>query len=310
MNQFPSPVPGPRSPVPGLTVHVSRFTSHVSRLPSHVSRLTFYVSRLALLLLPLFLSLPMGADAEQAASDSVAVTSAPEVTAVEAPPLMAGGPATFITVRGRDFRPESVVRIAGTAVPTRYLSSGELTAAIAPESLAKPGELAISVLTPGPGGGTSNFVNLAVLAPFPGRFLVFTSNRRGGRNHIYLLDRQSGRLDHLDEANSVNGSDAYPSISADGRFIVFQSDRNRGQNDVFLFDRETRMLDPLQELNDPTAFDGFPHISPDGRFIAFESDRFNNRPKVFLFDLHSRALWEVNQANEATADDGLATISN
>jgi dipeptidyl aminopeptidase/acylaminoacyl peptidase len=252
----------------------------------------------------------MSAGAQADAGNAAAVTPAPEVTVVEAPPLTAGGPATLITVRGHDFRSESIVQIAGSAVPTRYLSSHELIAAISPESLAQPGQLSINVMTPGPGGGISNSVNLAVRASFPGRFLVFTSNRRGGRNHIYLLDRQDEHLDHLDEANSVNGNDAYPSISADGRFIVFQSDRNRGQNDVFLFDRETRMLDALPELNDPTAFDGFPHISPDARFIAFESDRFNNRPKVFLFDLHSRTLQELKRANEATADDGLAAISN
>lgn len=235
---------------------------------------------------------------------------APEVTGVEAAPLKVGGPPIPLTVRGRGFRPESVVHIGGTALATRYQTGAELTAVIPPASLATPGELPVTVVTPEPGGGTSNAVGLSVRAPFPGRFLAFTSNRLGGRNHIYLLDRERGRLDPLEEANSANGNDGYPSISADGRLIVFQSDRNRGQADVFLFDRETRTLDPLPELNHPAAFDGFPHISADGRFIVFESDRLNGRPKIFLFDRQTRTLSEPGQANEATADDGLAAISN
>lgn len=241
------------------------------------------------------------------------VNPAPQLIAVEAPSLKVGGPSASVTVRGRAFRPESVIRLAGTAVATQYRSDQELTAIIPPELLAKQGELPVFVVTPGPGGGTSHTMSLSVVAPvppFPGRFLVFTSNRRGGRNHIYLLDRQTGRLDPLEEANSGYSNDAYPSISADGRFIVFQSDRNGGQEHVFLFDREARRLDPLPELNHPAAFDGFPHISADGRFIVFESDRLNGRPKVFLFDRQTRTLSELSQANETTADDGLAAISN
>jgi hypothetical protein len=243
----------------------------------------------------------------------------PQLSAVEAPPLRVSGPpgtlpkspaAATVTVRGQAFRRDSVIRLAGTAVPTEYHSDQELTAVIPPELLAKPGELPVVVVTPGPGGGTTRSLSLPVVAPFPGRFLVFTSNRHGRRNHIYLLDRQSGRLDPLEEANSRNSEDSYPSISGDGRFIVFQSNRRGGQFHVFLFDRETRNLDPLPELNHPTAFDGFPHISGDGRLIVFESDRLQGRPKVFLFDRQTRTLSELSQANEAAADDGLAAISN
>lgn len=238
------------------------------------------------------------------------VNPSPQLAAVEAAPLQVGGPPTSIIVRGRDFRRDSVVHLAGTPMPTQYRSSGELAVAIPPDRLTRPGELSVTVMTPGPGGGTSNVIGLAVQPAFPGRFLVFTSDRSGGRNHIYLLDRQTGRLDPLAEANSANGTEGYPSISADGRLIVFQSDRHFAQTDIFLFDRETRILDLLPELNHPTAFDGFPHISPDGRFIVFESDRENRRPKIFLFDRNARRLSELSQANEATADDGLAAISN
>jgi hypothetical protein len=234
----------------------------------------------------------------------------PQLTGVKAPPLRAGAPGATLIVHGRDFRSASRVHLAGTPLPTEYRTGEELVAVVPPALLTTPGDLPVTVVTPGPGGGQSSDVRLTVPPPLPGRYLAFTSNRRGGRNHIYLFDRELGRLDPLEEANSVSASDAYPSISADGRLIVFQSDRNRGQNDLFLFDRETRRLDQLSEVNHPTAFDGFPHISADGRFIVFESDRLNGRPKIFLFDRQTRALSELTGANEATADDGLASISN
>jgi len=241
------------------------------------------------------------------------VNPAPRLAAVEAPPLVAGAPDTPIAVRGRDFRPDSALELGGRPVVSSYRSAEELQATIPAPLLAAAGELTVRVVTPGPGGGPSDPVRLAVAAApprLPGRYVVFTSNRREGRNHLFLLDRQTGRLDSLAEANSVAGSDGYPSISADGRWIAFQSDRRGGQHDIFLFDREGRRLDDLPEANHPTAFDGFPALSPDGRFIVFESDRVGRKPKIFLFDLKSRTLSELQEANQGGTDDGLAAISN
>lgn len=238
------------------------------------------------------------------------VNPTPRMTVVEAPLLRVGGAGARLTIRGSGFRQDSQIQVAGTALETQFRSGSELTAMIPSRLLAAAGGLVVSVLTPGPGGGTSNSASLAVAPQLPGRFVVFTSDRRGGRNHIFLLDRETGKVDPLEEANSPNASDGYPTISADGRFIVFQSDRNHGQDDVFLFDRDKRTLDPLPELNSPTAFDGFPRISANGRLIVFESDRLNGKPKVFLFDRETRTLSELSQANDLTASDGLAAISN
>lgn len=238
------------------------------------------------------------------------VNPTPRLAVVEVPLLKAGGAPAPLTVRGSGFRRDSRIQVAGAALETQFRAGSELTAVIPPQLLTPTAKLAVSVITPGPGGGASNSVSLTVAPQLPGRFVVFTSNRRGGRNHVFLLDRDVGKLDPLEEANSPNASDGYPTISADGRFIVFQSDRNHGQYDVFLFDREKRTLDLLPELNHPAAFDGFPRISADSRFIVFESDRLNGKPKVFLFDRETRTLSELKQANDVAADDGLAAISN
>lgn len=238
------------------------------------------------------------------------VNPAPRLDVIEVPVLAVGEPSASIKLIGNAFRPDSTIQVAGKAIATAFRSSEELIGTIPAELLATTGTLTVSVVTPGPGGGSSLAGQITVTDPlFPGRFVVFTSNRRRGKNHVYLLDRRGNRLDALQEANSADGSDAYPSISADGRFIAFQSDRNRGQHDIFLFDREKRTLDALQEANHPAAFDGFPALSPDGRFIVFETDRLG-KPKIFLFDLRTRTLSELQQANDKNADDGLAAISN
>ncbi|MDD1652748.1 MAG: hypothetical protein LUO86_06920 [Methanomicrobiales archaeon] len=248
-------------------------------------------------------------DAQNAPSPEAA-PGPPPGAQLEAPAVRAGDPGALLVIKGRQFQPDSVVQVNGRTVPARFQSPEELVATIPAELLTVPGTLPVTVLTPGPAGPTSVAYALSVLPPLPGRYVVFTSNRREGRNHIYLLDRQAGRLDPLEEANSATGSDGYPTISADGRFIAFQSDRNRGQSDILVFDRQTRALDPLPEANHPTAFDGFPHISANGRFLVFESDRLNRRPKLFLFDRQGRTLTELIEANDPAADDGLGAVSN
>jgi hypothetical protein len=250
------------------------------------------------------------AQAPPAAAPVVPAPSPAPAAQIEAPMVRAGDPGALLVIKGQQFRPDSTVQVNGQAVPTRFHSPEELTATIPPELLTTPATLPVTVVTPGPEGATTVLYALTVLPPLPGRYVVFTSSRRGGRNHLFLLDRQAGRLDPLEEANSVAASDGYPSISADGRFIVFQSDRNHGQSDILVFDRQTRRLDPLPEVNDPSAFDGFPSISADGRFIVFESDRVNRRPKLFLFDRQTRSLTELIEANDPGSDNGLGAISN
>ncbi len=249
-------------------------------------------------------------NADAAALVVTVVNPVPRLEIIEVPTLAVGDAAGSIKLLGKAFRPDSTVQVAGKPIETAFRSPEELVGTLPAELLKTPGILTVSVVTPGPGGGASLAGQIRVTDPvFPGRFVVFTSNRRQGKNHIYLLDRRGNRLDSLQEANSPDGSDGYPSISADGRFIAFQSDRRHGQYDIFLFDREKRTLDPLPEANHPTAFDGFPALSADGRFIVFESDRLG-KPKIFLFDLQTRTLSELTQANETDAEDGLAAISN
>lgn len=105
-----------------------------------------------------------------------------------------------------------------------------------------------------------------------GRWLVFTSERRGNPN-LYALDVQRGGDPRL-----LIGSDFLEdqaAFSPDGKFIVFVSDFSGYANIYrlpFQPDR-TLSMENAENLTHHPGGDFRPTISPDGRMLAFSSDR-------------------------------------
>ena len=64
---------------------------------------------------------------------------------------------------GTGFTPQSVLEVAGTALATMYWNPTALTAVVPAAQLANAGNLAVQVMTPGPGGGTSSAATLTVV---------------------------------------------------------------------------------------------------------------------------------------------------
>lgn len=90
---------------------------------------------------------------------------APVITSLNPSSVNAFGPAFTLTVTGGNFVGNSVVQVNGSARPTTYGAATQLTAAIPASDLAGAGSLAITVMTPAPGGGTSNAATLTVVGP-------------------------------------------------------------------------------------------------------------------------------------------------
>ncbi|HUM69301.1 MAG TPA: beta-propeller fold lactonase family protein, partial [Chloroflexota bacterium] len=78
---------------------------------------------------------------------------------------MAGDPAFSLTVYGANFVNGATVQWNGANRTTTFVSSTELQAAIPPTDMLSPGAAAVTVVNPGPGGGTSNAVPFGVAAP-------------------------------------------------------------------------------------------------------------------------------------------------
>lgn len=77
----------------------------------------------------------------------------------------AGGAAFTLVVQGTNFVNGAQVRWNGVNRPTTFINSGEALVAITAADLLHPGPAAVTVVNPGPGGGTSNAVAFQVAAP-------------------------------------------------------------------------------------------------------------------------------------------------
>src|SRR5579872_6982900 len=91
----------------------------------------------------------------------------PAVTSVSPSSAKAGGTAFTLTVSGSAFLTSSVIQWNGNNRTTTYASATQLSTTITPVDIATGQNAAISVFNPGPGGGTSAELSLAVDTPAP-----------------------------------------------------------------------------------------------------------------------------------------------
>lgn len=118
-----------------------------------------------------------------------------------------------------------------------------------------------------PGGRSLNSPYAELKPRLAGRYIVFSSDRRGSQD-IYLYDTVTRSLIDLPGLNAIDMIATSPSISDNGRYIVFEGIREE-RSGIYLYDRETRQLRNLTE--NLRAAVRNPTISADGNTIAFES---------------------------------------
>jgi hypothetical protein len=91
------------------------------------------------------------------------VNPTPTLSVISPTTLDAGSPDTTLAVTGTGFAPQSTVMLGANTLSTAFGSSTQLTAVIPAAQLASAGTLPVTVVTPSPGGGMSNAIDLAVL---------------------------------------------------------------------------------------------------------------------------------------------------
>lgn len=136
-----------------------------------------------------------------------------------------------------------------------------------------------------PGGRSLNSLASQSTPKIAGRYIVFTSDRRGNQD-VYLFDTVDGSLIDLPGLNQLDMLPSDPAISQNGRYIVFSATR-QGRSAVFLYDRETRQLRNL--TTDLQAEVRHPTISADGSTIAFESSA-NGQWDILVYDRSGQPL--------------------
>lgn len=136
-----------------------------------------------------------------------------------------------------------------------------------------------------PGGQSLNSSASEQNPQISGRYIVFTSDRRGSQD-IYMFDTLSRNLVDLPGLNSFDAIASHPSVSDSGRYIVFAASR-QGRSAIFLYDRETRQSRNLTanlpaEVRNPT-------ISADGSRIVFETT-VNGQWDIWVYDRSGQKL--------------------
>ena len=91
----------------------------------------------------------------------------PNIITINPQSVPAGSPGFNLTVNGTGFNDTSRVRWNGSERPTTFVSSSQLTAAIATGDLAGGGFVSVTAFNPTPGGGASNAINFQVVNPAP-----------------------------------------------------------------------------------------------------------------------------------------------
>jgi hypothetical protein len=86
----------------------------------------------------------------------------PSIQALSPAFVKASASAFTLSVTGGSFTPESVIQWNGSTISTNYVSPSQLTAQIASSQVATPGEIAVTVQTPSPGGGTSSTLEFEI----------------------------------------------------------------------------------------------------------------------------------------------------
>jgi hypothetical protein len=79
-----------------------------------------------------------------------------------------GGPPFILTVNGTGFLSSSTVDFDGAALPTTFVNQGQLEAAVPAASIASSATHSVTVVSPAPGGGSSNAIYFPVAPPEAG----------------------------------------------------------------------------------------------------------------------------------------------
>ncbi|HTD23008.1 MAG TPA: IPT/TIG domain-containing protein [Terriglobales bacterium] len=77
----------------------------------------------------------------------------PTISGISPDSVTAGSSGFTLTISGTNFIPESVVQVNGSSRNTTFVSSTQLSATIPAGDVASAGDLSVSVVNPGPGGG-------------------------------------------------------------------------------------------------------------------------------------------------------------
>jgi trimeric autotransporter adhesin len=129
-------------------------------------------------------------------SQITVVPAVPVITSLNPNTARAGASMLTMNVLGSNFTPASVVQWNGSPRTTTYFGPTQLSAQITAADLAVAGSPQVTVVTPAPGGGTSNAVTFSV-TPGPTLTVNTLTVAKGGSLTVTLTGGLGGAFDWL-----------------------------------------------------------------------------------------------------------------
>jgi hypothetical protein len=158
----------------------------------------------------------------------------PTLTFLSLPTIQAGSAPVSLQIYGTNFFPASVVRVGGTARPTTYQSSTNISATLDASLIATFGELPVTVLNPSPGGGETapSMITVYQSIPLAARAMVydpfsrllFAAVEAGATNNpntVAVIDPVAGKVSQY---ISVGKDPRKLALSDDGQYLYVSLD--------------------------------------------------------------------------------------
>ena len=167
-------------------------------------------------------------DAFVAKLGTVVPDAAPSLATISPSSVQYGSAGFTITLTGSDFAATSVVRWNGAPRTTTFVNLNKLTATIFDSDVASAGFVPVTVVTPSPGGGTSNSLNFTVIGnPPPTITFLSPTSTLAGSGGLFLtvvgtnfVAANGGSPSSTVQWNGVNHTTTYVSST---QLLVFVS---------------------------------------------------------------------------------------
>jgi len=133
----------------------------------------------------------------------------PSIASLSPAGMPAGNPGFTLTVNGAGFMSSSVVKWNGVARTTTFVSASQLRAAIDAADISAVGQASVTVVSPAPGGGTSNVTTFSATPPpvltvsatsvAPGASVTatLTNGAGGGQDWLALASTSAANISYL-----------------------------------------------------------------------------------------------------------------
>jgi subtilisin family serine protease len=133
---------------------------------------------------------------------------APSISTISPAGTPAGNPGFTLTVNGTGLVASSVVNWNGSPRPTTFVSATQVHATIAAADIAAVGQSSVTVVSPAPGGGTSNAAMFMATMP-PALTVSATSVAQGASVTATLTNGAGGAQDWLALASTTAANTSY-----------------------------------------------------------------------------------------------------